>query len=82
MAGVLVLDSAEVMKVLEDIKAQLHALAQQQRPEVPQAVKWQSAAAFMRENGMGRRRFTRCVEAGAVAAKDLGGRGKVYRWAE
>ena len=38
MAGVLVLDSAEVMKVLEDIKALLQALQRKNaRPEIVSA---------------------------------------------
>lgn len=81
---VVVMDSAEVMRKLADIEALLQALQQKnERPEIVSAgAKWESAAAFMRSNGMGRRRFARCVETGAVAAKDIGGRGKVYRWAE
>lgn len=81
---VVVMDSAEIMRKLADIEALLQALQQKnERPEIVSAgAKWESAAAFMRSNGMGRRRFARCVETGAVAAKDIGGRGKVYRWAE
>lgn len=81
---VVVMDSAEIMRKLADIEALLQALQQKnERPEIVSAgAKWESAAAFMRSNGMGRRRFARCVETGAVAAKDIGGRGKVYRWVE
>ena len=84
MAEIVVLSAAEVMRKLADIEALLQALQKkQERPEIVSAgQKWESAAAFMRSNGMGRRRFARCVETGAVAAKDIGGRGKVYRWVE
>ena len=85
MAGVVVLDGDAVMKELLDIKAQINTLllSQQQRPEAISAgARWQTATAFQRENGIGRRKFARMVEAGAVASKDIGGAGKVYRWAE
>lgn len=82
MAGVVVMDSAEVMKALTDIKSLLEKMQKQERPEiVSQGVKWETAAAFMRTNGIGRRRLARLEEAGTVASKDIGGKGKVYRWA-
>ena len=80
-----ILDSKAVMKELADIKADLKAvlLSMQQRPEeISPGIKWQNATVFMRDNGIGRRRFARLVDSGMVAAKDIGGRGKVYRWAD
>lgn len=81
---VVVMDSAEIMRKLADIEALLQALQQKnERPEIVSAgAKWESAAAFMRTNGIGRTRLARLEAAGTVATKDIGGRGKVYRWAE
>lgn len=84
MAEIVVLSAAEVMRKLADIEALLQALQKkQERPEIVSAgQKWETAAAFMRTNGIGRTRLARLEAAGTVATKDIGGRGKVYRWAE
>ena len=81
--GIMVVSSDALMSELAEIKRLLYAaIGNREAPAAAPGVKWQNATDFMREAGIGRRRFARLVDSGMVAAKDIGGRGKVYRWAD